>query len=123
MKPLILQPLDTCSGIYGIYIDGELVYIGKTIRSFRERFKQHKRLIEFPDESETQYDMYYELATAKAQGKSVYLEPLFVVETADYNSLYNLTNRDIESAEFALISVLKPRLNVCGMKKAYKYSN
>lgn len=39
MKPLVLQSLETCSGIYGIYIDGELVYIGKTIRSFKERFR------------------------------------------------------------------------------------
>lgn len=33
-------------GIYGIYMDDKLVYIGETTRSFEERFKEHKKGLE-----------------------------------------------------------------------------
>ena len=32
------------TGIYGIYIDDKLVYIGKTTTSFEQRFKEHNKL-------------------------------------------------------------------------------
>lgn len=114
--------INNCTGIYGIYIDGMLVYIGKTTTSFQKRFSQHKHLIDFPENSDTQYDMYYELALARAQDKSVYLKPIFVVEEVEYISLYKLTNRDIESMEFILINLHKPKYNICGVKKPYKYT-
>lgn len=30
-------------GIYGIYMNDKLVYIGETIRTFEERFREHKK--------------------------------------------------------------------------------
>lgn len=123
MKSLTIQPISSCTGIYGIYVENELVYIGKTTQSFQKRFNQHKRLIDYPDDSETQYEMYYELAVARAQGKAVQLRPLIIAEYIPYNSLYDLTNRDLESMEFALIWCYRPRFNVCGIQKPYRYTN
>ena len=118
-----MMSIEKCTGIYGIYKDGKLVYIGKTTQSFQKRFYQHKHLMDFPDDSETQYDMYYELAAARAQESFIQLRPLFIVETAQYNSLYDITNRDLESMEFALISCFQPYYNICGTKKPYRYTH
>ena len=115
--------IEECTGIYGIYVDGALVYIGKTTQSFQKRFYQHKHLIDFPDDSETQYDMYYELAVARAQGSCIQLRPLFIIENARYDSLYDITNRDLESMEFILISCYRPKYNICGTKKPYRYTH
>lgn len=115
--------IEKCTGIYGIYQDGALVYIGKTTQSFQKRFYQHKHFIDFPDDSETQYDMYYELAAARAKGCNIQLRPLFIVESANYESLYNINNRDLESMEFILISCFQPKYNICGTRKAYRYTH
>lgn len=114
--------IEKCTGVYGIYLEDELVYIGKTIQSFQQRFRQHKHFIDFPNDSETQYDMYTELAAAIERGKTVQLRPLIIAETASYKSLYHLTNRDLESMEFALIGALQPRYNVEGRRKPYRYT-
>ena len=123
MKSLMIQPISDCTGIYGIYIEDELVYIGKTTQNFQKRFYQHKHLIDFPDDSETQYDMYYELAVARAQGRNIQLRPLIIAEYIPYDSLYDLTNRDLESMEMALIWCYRPRYNIKGIKQPYKYTN
>lgn len=117
------MPIRDCTGIYGIYVEDELVYIGKTTQTFEKRFLQHKHYVDFPDDSETQYDMYYELAVARAQGKNIQLRPLFIIEYMQYDSLYNITNRDLESMEFALIWCYRPKYNICGIKKPYKYTH
>ena len=123
MKSLTITPINQCTGIYGIYVDKELVYIGKTTQSFQKRFYQHKHLIDYPDDSETQYEMYYELAVARAQGRNVQLRPLIIAEYIPYDSLYELTNRDLESMEMALIWCYRPRYNICGIQKPYRYTN
>ena len=120
---MTLIDINDCTGIYGIYIEETLVYIGKTTQSFRKRYMQHRHYIDFPNDSDTQYDMYIELAAAVANGRNVQLRPLLIVETVPYKSLYNLTNRDLESMEFALIHMLQPRYNVEGRRKPYRYTN
>ena len=123
MKTGLITPINECTGIYGIYVENELVYIGKTTQSFQKRFLQHKHNMDYPDDSETQYDMYYELAVARAQGSCIQLRPLFIVEYVPYDSLYNITNRDLESMEFALIYCYRPRYNIKGVKQPYKYTH
>ena len=123
MKTGLITPIRECTGIYGIYVDDNLVYIGKTTQTFEKRFLQHKRLMDFPDDSETQYDMYYELAAERAKGSCIQLRPLIIAEYVPYDSLYTLTNRDLESMELALIWCYRPRYNICGIKKPYKYTH
>ena len=123
MKEQLITPVKQCTGIYGIYIENELVYIGKTTQSFSKRFYQHKHNIDYPEDGGTQYDMYYELAAARAQGKNVQLRPLIIAEYIPYTSLYTLTNRDLESMEMALIWCYRPRYNIKGITQPYKYTN
>ena len=85
-----ITKIENCTGIYGLYLDEELVYIGKTIQGFQTRYRQHKHFVDFPNDSDTQYDMYYELAAAVALGRTLQLRPIFIVESARYNSLYNI---------------------------------
>lgn len=115
--------LEDCTGIYGIYVDDELVYIGKTTQSFSKRFQQHKYLIDHPHKSETQYIMYECLSYAREQGSHIQLKPLFIVEYTNYDSLYLINNRDIESMELFAINYFKPKYNICGITKPYKYKN
>lgn len=123
MKTGLITPISECTGIYGIYVDDVLVYIGKTTQSFQKRFLQHKHNMDYPEDSTTQYDMYYELAVARAQGSCIQLRPLFIVEYVPYDSLYHITNRDLESMEFALIWCYRPRYNIKGIKQPYKYTH
>ena len=123
MKELLITPIEKCTGIYGIYINERLVYIGKTTTSFKERFEQHKRKVEDPAEGGSQAYMYWLLHDAKERGDRISLRPIFVVEQNEYDSLYLINNRDIESMEFFAIKVLKPTLNICGNIKPYKYTN
>lgn len=116
------MPITECTGVYGIYIEKELVYIGKTTQSFKRRFAQHKDLMKHPERSATQFDLYYELAEAKEKGKNVQLIPIIVAEYVPYQSSYKLNNRDLESMEFALILVYKPRHNIKGIMQPYRYS-
>lgn len=102
-------------GIYGIYCNDELVYIGKTNVAFEKRFAQHWEGIH--------------------QGKGMYLYEQLHKE--DYNiitmksiiSLYDikigeeLSNRDIESMELALITLYKPKYNRAGVTSDYIYSS
>ena len=37
--------IERCTGIYGIYVNDELVYIGKTLNSFAKRFDNHNYYI------------------------------------------------------------------------------
>lgn len=123
MKTGLITPISDCTGIYGLYVDNELVYIGKTTQSFQKRFLQHKHNMDYPEDSETQYDMYYELAVARAKGSCIQLRPLIIAEYIPYDSLYELTNRDLESMEFALIWNYRPRYNIKGIKQPYKYTH
>ena len=123
MKTSLITPISDCTGIYGIYVDDVLVYIGKTTQSFQKRFLQHKHNMDYPEDSTTQYDMYYELAVARAQGSCIQLRPLFIAEYVPYDSLYEFTNRDLESMEFALIWYCRPRYNIKGLKQPYKYTH
>ena len=115
-------PIYNCTGIYGIYIEDELVYIGKTAQSFKGRFSSHKHLVEHPEKSETQKDMYCGLAEAKKKGLSVKMVPLFIAEVTPYVSKFKLTERDLESMEFALIHTYRPRYNIKGIIQPYRYS-
>ena len=118
-----MKKIEECTGVYGIYLDNVLVYIGKTTRGFGKRFKEHKHFVDFPNDSETQFNMYADFAAAIEKGSSLQLRPLIIVETAKYKSLYSLTNRDIESMEFALISAFQPKYNIEGKRRAYRYTN
>lgn len=62
-------------GIYGIYIDDELVYIGMTLRNFEQRFNEHKSRMNNP-KYKGQPLLYDTLRRAKVTGHHISARPL-----------------------------------------------
>ena len=107
-------------GIYGIYVEDELIYIGKTIVDFNERFNQHKMAI---DNVNNNLPIYKILRTAKKMNRNIYLKPLIdlsILKVEHHNCEFS--NKEIECMEMALITILKPKCNVEGIYKPYRFS-
>lgn len=110
--------------IYGIYVGQDLVYVGKTTRDLRKRYLEHKRHIEQMNKGTydgTQYDLYFALAEAMSNGKSVRIEPILTMN--DIMTEKEINGIDLQIMELALISYLKKNnklLNQEGVSKPYK---
>lgn len=104
--------IDEMSGIYGIYIEDKLVYIGKTMRNFKERFLEHQQQIN----SSNAY-LYRTLRAAKQMDLNIKLTPLIIIEELKVNKA--LTNRDINMMELALIQLYQPKCNIQGRLQLY----
>ena len=98
-------------GVYGIYIEGKLVYIGKTSRDFRERWMEHVNYAKNPQLESSQQNYLY---AAMRKGKDVKMEILAEVD--------NFSNAEIECVECALIHSYKPQYNYQGVKVPYVFS-
>lgn len=103
-------------GIYGIYFKDELIYIGLTLRSFEERFWQHKNNLE--NNSEELF--LYKYLRDKDYHNNLTLQPL--INLNDVKSANRLNARDIQMMELALITLYQPLCNVQGKLKDYKIS-
>lgn len=102
-------------GIYGIYQDGVLVYIGKTQRSFEERWKEHLDVINGVKEQSNM--VLYKILD---KDKDIEFRPLIRVK--DIKVEGELTTRDIESMELALITLYQPVGNYQGVKNNYVFN-
>lgn len=101
-------------GIYGIYCDKELIYIGKTDVSFEERFKQHKINME---QNKDQYLYKY-----MRDNKDCYYELKPLINVKNIKTKEKITNKDIEMMELALITLFKPKCNIQGILQDYIFS-
>lgn len=99
-------------GIYGIYVDNKLVYIGMTTRSFKERWDQHVQLIKAND---SQYLYRYLKSYNKIEFK-------VLLDVHDMKTRMQMRKRDIQSIELALITIYQPSCNIEGRIKLYNYS-
>ena len=108
--------INKATGIYGIYIDEELVYIGKTTTSFKTRFNSHKSNLFTSDTY-----LYRTLRVAKSLGATIELVPLIVVENLKIDK--PLKNRDINMMELALIELYQPKCNIQGRLSLYPLQN
>lgn len=104
--------INKATGIYGIYIDEKVVYIGKTTTSFSIRFSQHKSNLKTSDKY-----LYRGLRKAKKYGAKVTLRPLIILEELKVNK--DITDRDINMMELALIQLYQPKYNIQGMCRNY----
>lgn len=103
------------SGIYGIYINNELVYIGMTCRNFEERWNEHRKCFE------AKMGSNYYLYTALKPGDTLRFEKLIKVEDLKVNSA--ITRRDLEAMELALIRLYQPKYNYQGVSdNEYKFT-
>ena len=103
-------------GIYGIYADDELIYIGSTIRSFEERFNEHKVNLMNGSKELKVYDL---IRQEKLVGKKIELK--IILNCANIKVDRKLTLEDIESMELGFISYFKPRGNMAGIYVPFKY--
>ena len=101
------------SFIYGIYIDGELCYIGKTIRCLKERLGEHIEWSILENGGGSQQDYLYK---AMRECKIGYKFKIL------YESHNTLSNYDLEQIEKSLIENLQPKFNYEGVKVPYKFS-
>ena len=101
-------------GIYGIYYKDELVYIGKTNVAFEKRFSQHWEGI-YQGQGMYLYEQLH-----KEDWDMITMKP--IISLYDIKIGEELSNRDIESMELALITLYKPKYNRAGVTGDYIYS-
>lgn len=103
---------DDNGGIYGIYENDELVYIGMTMRSFESRWKEHKERIKNGSNELALYSLID--ANAKIEFKKL-------LEVDKMNSNDKITKRDVQAMEFALIQEHRPKYNFAGKSQPYVF--
>jgi hypothetical protein len=106
-------------GIYGIYCDDQLVYIGKTDVDFKTRFSHHKDCI-INKKPEQYLHRYLIMMKENHPDVKITLKPL--VNIKDLNTDGKIGNREIEAMELALITIHQPCCNIEGIKKPYKFT-
>lgn len=99
-------------GVYGVYYEEELVYIGMTMREFEDRWDEHRRNIKNNSKELKFYDLIED--ESKVEFKKL-------IDVAFLNTNKILTERDVKSMELGLISVFKPKGNLAGNGYEYKY--
>lgn len=100
-------------GIYGIYENDKLVYIGMTTRSFKIRWNEHlERIKEKSDE----------LALYLLIDSNSKIEFKILLDKNDLISDSRITKRDLQAMEFALIKEHQPRYNFAGRNQPYRFS-
>ena len=99
-------------GIYGIYKNGSLLYVGMTMRDFELRWNEHKEKIQMGSKELKFYSMI------KPEDD---IEFVRLIDVARLNANITLTERDVKSMELATIALLEPEGNLAGRVCEYKY--
>lgn len=99
--------------IYGIKIDGELCYIGKTFRNLKERISEHIECIYDENKGGNQQNYLYK---AMRECKIGYKFEIL------YESHNVINNHELEQIEKTLIENIKPKYNYEGVKVPYRFS-
>lgn len=113
-----MKKVNADRGIYGIYCNNKLIYIGKTDVDFETRFKQHKYAVE--SGSTSQYLYKYLGKMKRDEGCVITLKPL--VNIKDLKVKGTIRNRDIEAMELALIQLYQSICNIQGIKQDYEFT-
>lgn len=102
-------------GIYGIYCDGELVYIGMTEQSFMKRYESY--LEDLKDI--TKYRPVISFIRQNRETHNIEFKPLVNVMELKLVNKNEVKTRDIQMMELTLISLYKPVLNIQGVITNY----
>lgn len=113
----VSQDWDSKTGVYGIFIDGKIVYVGSTRSSFRQRFMGHRTSLKNPS-----LKIHYAIKEALDNKKEIEFRPLIIIEDLEYEGRDSSISRmELKSMELALITVLKPKYNVEGKIVPFHY--
>lgn len=100
-------------GIYGIYENNELVYIGMTMRNFQIRWNEHLENIK---EQTNKLPLYRLINPNNQITFKILLNKKYMFSNSE------ITRRDLEAMEFALIQEHKPKYNFSGRTQEYRFS-
>ena len=93
------EVMESGKGVYGIFIDDELVYIGSTTSSFRNRFDGHLKSVQGKKKRQL---VHYGIIDAKLRGQHIEMKILINVDILHYKGK-KIDGRDIQAMEYALI--------------------
>lgn len=100
-------------GVYGVWVNDELFYIGSTNRSFEERFAEHQINLQTKSNKLSWYSKIN--PTDK-------IEYIPIIDTTEVKCDRELDATDIKSMELALILAYRPEGNIAGLKTEFKYT-
>lgn len=100
-------------GIYGIYENDELVYIGMTMRNFQTRWNEHLENIK---EQTYELPLYHLINPDNKITFKILLNKKYMFSNSE------ITRRDLEAMEFALIQEHQPKYNFAGRNQPYRFS-
>ena len=108
----ILEDVQSNGGIYAIYKNDELFYIGSTMRDFSIRFKEHLEKIKIKSNELHLYSLIN-------QEDDISFSPLIYIK--DLKIETKITRRDLECMELALIHLYKPKGNLAGNTCKFRF--
>ena len=108
-------------GIYGIYCDDKLIYVGKTYFSFVERFKEHTRQIMDTSEARQKKGVHAFLRQQQREGKKI--EFKVIVDVSVFDEDRDILEHDIDMMELAILTQYHPKYARQGVVKNYSLSD
>lgn len=99
-------------GVYGIFYNDKLIYVGSTMRPFEKRFQEHKTNILMKSNELNVYKLINDI-------NNVEFRILIDVQQLKTNKILNRS--DIESMELALITIYQPEGNLAGRVTEFQY--
>lgn len=107
-------------GIYGIYVNNNLVYIGSTYESFKSRFIVHKGHIK---RGENDLFLYRKIREALNNGRNVEFKPIIILEDLKMEHKKTINEKEMKCMEMALIITLQPIYNISGRLKPFDFGS
>lgn len=98
-------------GVYGVYRNGELIYIGSTT-NFDKRWGEHKRCMKNRD-----YKLYF----YKLFEPGDRVEFKILIDGSKLEADRTITTTDLKTMEYALIAVFNPIGNIAGRVQPFRY--
>lgn len=98
-------------GVYGVYRNGELIYIGSTT-NFDKRWGEHKRYMKNRD-----YKLYF----YKLFEPGDRVEFKVLIDGSKLEADRMITTTDLKTMEYALITVFNPIGNIAGRVQPFRY--
>lgn len=99
-------------GVYGVWVNDELFYIGSTNRSFEERFAEHQSNLQNKSRELNWY------SKIKADDKIKYTP---IIDITQLKCDRVLDTDDIKTMEYALILTQQPEGNIAGRLTPFRY--
>lgn len=112
----IRESLNTTGGIYGIYEDDKIIYIGQT-KNFWHRFGCHKSCF---NDKENKSFLYSYMRKSKELGHNLRIQPIISIKNMKVKQ--QITTRDLKAMELAFITLYQPICNFQGVKVPYEFT-